>query len=100
MGLHGGQVKIVADTKRSTTSHQVPIKRSLGGVKARRSLSFHGELGKINRNHKFSAIKYGLWKKLHNTIKDHGDNSEARNQKAQVWISLDKVAEFKDMETQ
>ena len=46
MGLHGGQVKIVADTKRSIASHQVPIKPSLGGVKARRFLSFHGELGK------------------------------------------------------
>ena len=68
MGLHGGQVKIVADTKQSTASHQVPIKPSLGGVKARRFLLFHGELGKINQNRNFSTIKYGLWKRLHSQI--------------------------------
>lgn len=97
MGLHGGQVKIVADTKRSTASHQVPIKPSLGGVKARRFLSFHGEQGKINKNRQFSTIKYGLWKKLHNAVKDHGDNGEARNRKAEVWISLDEVFRMLDM---
>ncbi len=91
MGLHGGQVKIVADTKRSTTSHEVPILTSLGGVKARRFLTFHGEHGKINKSQKFSTINYGLWKKLHNAIKDHGDNGAARNRKAEVWISLDEV---------
>ena len=99
MGLHGGQVKIVADTKRSTTSHQVPIKPSLGGVKARRFLSFHGQLGKINLNRNFSTTKYGLWKKLHNAVKDHGDNGEARNRKAQVWISLDEVFKLLSLKT-
>ena len=38
MGLHGGQIKIVARTKRSTTSHQAPIKPSFG------------KQGKINKN--------------------------------------------------
>ncbi len=99
MGLHGGQVKIVADTKRSTASHQVPIKPSLGGVKARKFLSFYGEQGKINQNHEFSRIKYGLWKKLHNAMKDHGDGGEARNRKAQVWISLDEVFKMLNLKT-
>ena len=99
MDLHGGQLKIVADTKRSTTSHQVPIKPSFGGVKARRFLSFHGELGKINWNRDFSTNKYGLWKKLHNVIKNHGDSGEARNRKAQVWISLDEVFKMLKLKT-
>lgn len=96
MGLHGGRVEIVACKKRSTESHEVPIKPSLGGVKARRFLSFHGELGKINKNRNFSTIKYGLWKKLHNAVKDHGDNGEARNRKAEAWISLDEVFRLLD----
>ena len=91
MGIHGGKVEIVPCKKRSTESHEVPIKPSLGGVKARRFLSFHGELGKINKNRDFSTIKYGLWKKLHNAVKDHANSSEARNRKAEAWISLDEV---------
>ena len=91
MGLHGGQVKIVADTKRSTSTHEVPIKPSLGGVKARRFLSFHGEQGKINKGRNFSTVNYGLWRKLHNATKDHGDNGAARNRKGEVWLNLDEV---------
>ena len=36
-------------------------------------------------------IKYGLWRKLHNATKDHGDNGAAGNQKAEVWLNLDEV---------
>ena len=49
IGLHGGNVKIVADKKRSPAKHEVPSKPSIGGVKARRLLSFNGELDQINR---------------------------------------------------
>ena len=91
MGLHGGKVKIIPDTKRSTTTYEVPIKPSLGCVKARRFLSFHGEHDRINKAREYSTINYGLWKKLHNAIKDHGDSGAARNRKAEVWINLDEV---------
>lgn len=90
IGLHGGQVKIVADPKRSTETHQVPCKPSISGVKARRFLSFNGNLGKINRR-RGSTIKYGQWKVLHNAIKDHADEGRARTRKAEVWKALDEV---------
>ena len=96
MGLHGGHVKIVADTKRSTTSSEVPVKPSIGGVKARHFFAFHGEHGKINKRQNFSTINYNLWKKLHNAVKDHGDKGAARNRKAEVWISLDEVFRMLD----
>ena len=60
-------------------------------MKAHRFLSFHGEHGKINKAQEYSIINYGLWKKCHNAIKDHGDNGAARNCKTEVWISLDEV---------
>lgn len=96
IGLHGGNVKIVADNKRSTSTHQVPIKPSIGGVKARRFLKFHGKHGKLNSKQGGSTIKYEQWRKLHNAVKDHGDNGQARKRKAQVWNSLNKIFEFCD----
>ena len=48
IGLHGGNVKIEADMKRSGKGNLVPIKPSIGGVKARRFLGFHGTLGSVN----------------------------------------------------
>ena len=90
IGLHGGKVKIIADPKRSTETHQVPCKPSIGGVKARRFLSFNGDLGKINSKHG-STVKYGQWKVLHNAIKDHADGGHARTRKSEVWKALDEV---------
>lgn len=76
MGLHGGKVKIIACPKISTTSHEVPIKPSLGGVKARRFLSYNGSNARINKDGNPSTIKYNLWKKMHNAVKDHANKGE------------------------
>ena len=91
LGLHGGNVKIEADIKKSGKGNLVPIKPSIGGVKARRFLAFHGTLGKINSANGGSSIKWEQWKVLHNAIKDHGDGGQARNRKAKVWEALDNV---------
>ena len=91
IGLHGGNVKIVADTKKSGKGNLVPIKPSIGGVKARRFLSCYKNLGKINARAGGSSIKWNQWKALHNAIKDHGDDGQMRNRKAEVWEALDKV---------
>ena len=96
MGLHGGHVKIVADTKRSTSTSEVPVKPSIGGVKARHFFAFHGEHGKINKSQNSTTTNYNLWKKLHSAVKDHSDKGAARNRKAEVWISLDEVFKMLD----
>ena len=90
-GLHGGCVKIEADLKKSSKGNLVPIKPSIGGVKARRFLGFGGSQGKINSQIGGSSIKWEQWKALHNAIKDHGDGGQTRNSKAKVWESLDKL---------
>ena len=69
----------------------VPIKPSIGGVKARRFLSFHGTLGKVNSKIGGSSIKWSEWKALHNALNDHGDEGQLCNIKAKVWEALDKV---------
>ena len=66
-------------------------KQSIGGVKARRFLGFHGQQGKFNSRTGGSSIKWNQWKALHNAIKDHGDEGQTRNRKAEVWEALDKV---------
>ena len=48
IGLHGGNVKIEADMKKSRKGDLTPMKPSIGGVKARRFLSFHGYIGNVN----------------------------------------------------
>lgn len=91
IGLHGGNVKIEADIKKSGKGNLIPIKPSIGGVKARRFLGFRGTLGRINSRTGGSSIKWEQWKVLHNAIKDHGDGGQTRNRKAKVWEALDKV---------
>ena len=54
-------------------------------------MGFHGEVGKINREYGESNIKWNMWKLLHNAVKDHGDDGNARNRKARVWEALDSV---------
>ena len=91
IGSHGGNVKIEADMKRSGKGNLVPIKPSIGGVKAQRFMGYHGMPGSINSRTGGSSIKWSQWKALHNAIKDHGDQGESRNRKAKVWESLDKI---------
>ena len=91
IGLHGGGVKIEADIKKSHRGNLVPIKPSIGGVKARRFLGFCGSQGKINSQTGGSSIKWEQWKALHNAVKDHGDGEQTRNSKVKVWESLDKL---------
>ena len=84
IGLHGGKVKIQVDEKQSTASHVVPCKPSIGGVKARWFLSFHGKHGKINEKVGGSTINFGVWKSVHNAVKDHNDQGHARTTKYRV----------------
>ena len=93
-GLHGGNVRIEADDKKSQNGNSVPRKPSIGGVKARRFFAFYGRLGKINQKKGSSTIKYDMWKVLHNAVKDHGDDGNTRNRKAEVWRSLDSIFKF------
>ncbi len=92
MGLHGGNVVIETDPRRSGKGNDVPKKPSIGGVKARRFLGFHGKQSKQGP----STIPYNQWRALHNAVKDHGDDGRARNRKAQVWEALDKVFTYCD----
>ena len=96
IGLHSGKVKIETDLKRSSNGNNVPKKVSIGGVKARAFLGFHGKLGKVNAKKGSSNVKYNQWKALHNAIKDHGLEGTSRNKKAEVWESLDKVFSYCD----
>lgn len=96
IGLHGGNVVIETDPQKSSSGNNVAKKPSIGGVKARRFLGFHGKLGKINLKKGTSNIIYNQWKALHNAVKDHGDDGRARNRKAGVWQALDAVFSYCD----
>ena len=96
IGLHGGNVKIEADIKKYGKGNLVPIKPSIGGVKARRFLRFHGTLGRINSRSGGSTVKWEQWRVLHNAIKDHEDGGQARNRKSKVWEALDKVFQYSE----
>lgn len=97
IGLHGGDVHITKDFKKSTNGKEVPIKPSIGGVKARRFLSRPKHSGKqVRQGRIVSRINYGLWKQVHNAVKDHEADGEARNVKAEVWRSLDQLFMFCD----
>ena len=48
-------------------------------------------MGKINSRTGGSIVKWNQWKALHNAIKDHGDEGQSHNKKANVWEALDKV---------
>ena len=87
IGLHGGQVIIEEDKKRSTTNSKQPTKPSIGGVKAKRFLSYFG------KNHKNSMF-YDKWKALHNAVKDRAGGGVIQSRKAEVWILLSKIFEF------
>ena len=47
IGLHGGNVHIQKDNRSSTNEKDIPMKPSIGGVKARRFLS---KIGSEERN--------------------------------------------------
>ena len=63
-------------------------------MKARGVFAFRGRLGKMNQKRGNSTIKYDMWKVLHNTVKDQGDDGNTRNRKAQVWRSLDSIFKY------
>ena len=93
IGLHGGDVHITKDIKKSTNGKKVHIKPSIGGVKARRFLSRpQNTTRKQGRQSQYvSRIKYNVWKQVHNAVKDHQADGMARDVKAEVWKSLDKL---------
>ena len=98
MGLHGGDVHITKDLKKSTNGKEVPIKPSIGGVKARRFLSHpQNTTRKQGRQSQYvSRIKYNVWRQVHNAVKDHQGDGMARDVKAEVWKSLDKLFVYFD----
>ena len=59
IGLHGGDVHITKDFKKSTNGKEVPIKPSIGGVKARRFLSRPKHNGKqVRQGRTVSRINF------------------------------------------
>ena len=99
IGMHGGNVKIEQDEKRSKDGRDMPKKLSIGGVKARRLLSvLHNTDHSQHRQTRTSlAQRYNRWKCIHNAVVDHADNGEARSRKANVWKSLDVVFHYCDL---
>ena len=93
IGLHGGDVHITKDLKKSTNGKEVPIKPSIGGVKARRFLSRPQNITRNQgrQSQYISRVKYNVWKRVHNAVKDHQADGMARDVKAEVWRSLDKL---------
>ena len=104
MKLHGGEVQIVQDKKKSTSEIDIPRKVSLGGVKARRFLSrpIDNRRQKLTKRGKYynrthvSRIEFEQWKKLHNTVKDH--EALSRHAKAEVWRAVDVIFQMLDRE--
>lgn len=41
-----------------------------------------------------SRVSYGLWKQIHNIVKDHEADIKAWTMKAEVWKSLDTTLHF------
>ena len=105
MKLHGGEVQIVQDKKKSNNEVDIPRKVSLGGVKARRFLSrpVDNRRQKLTKRGKYyktthvSRIEFEQWKKLHNTVKDQQPLS--RHATAEVWRAVDVIFQMMDKET-
>ena len=105
MLLHGGEVQISQDKKRSGNEIDIPRKISVGGVKARRFLTrpVNNRLQKPTKHGKYykrthvSRIEFEQWKKLHNVVKDHQPLS--RHAKAEVWRAVDIIFQMLDKET-
>ena len=92
IGLHGGNVKIEEDTKRSTSTSKPPTKPSIGGVKARRFLSCFRKDGQ-------NPEMFDKWKDLHNVVKDRAGRGAVQNKKANVWIHLNKIFNYLEKDT-
>ena len=75
--LHGGNVKIEENTKRSTSTSKPPTKPLIGGVKATRFLSCFCKTGQ-DRN-MFIKLKV-----IHNIVKDKAGGGVIQNKKADV----------------
>lgn len=90
VGLHGGQVEIKKDEKKSGKSGNIPCKPCFGGPKARKFLSPpRDEEGNILVK---QPEKYEAWKKLHIAVPDRSNGGRTRIAKAEVWIHLDRLA--------
>ena len=88
-------VQITKDLKTSIIKMEIPIKPSIGGLKVRRFLSHPKREKKlIKKSHYVSRVNYGLWKIFHNAIKGYEVDGLARNVKADVWKSLEKLFIF------
>lgn len=90
IGLHGGHVKIEEDSKRSQGGRKIPKKPSIGGVKAKRFLTFCLKDSQDTNKKKM----FNRWKDLHNAVKDNANGGSIQNRKADVWILLDKMFAF------
>lgn len=97
IGLHGGNVKLEVDEKRSKGGKCIPKKVSISGVKARKFLSMPAQSEDANDvTTTRRVLSYNKWKAVHNAVVDHADQGRARARKAEVWKSLDTVFKFCD----
>ena len=84
-GLHRGDVHIVIDLKKSKNEKDVPIKPSIGGVKAKRFLfEPHWEGQHPTRLRYVTRVRYNLWRCVHNAITDDEVDGIVRNMKVEV----------------
>ena len=99
ISLHGGNVKLEVDNKRSKNGRSVPRKVSVNGVKARKFLSFLVQNDNSTRTKNQTVarmVNFNRWKVVHNVVVDHADNGEVRACKVEVWKLLDMVFQYCD----
>lgn len=90
IGLHGGDVVIKKDEKKSGKSGDVPCKPCIGGAKARKFLA-----PPIDDNGRISVRfpeRYDGWKKLHNAVPDLTNGGTTRIAKVNIWLQFNKLA--------
>lgn len=84
VGLHGGNVVIKKDEKKSRASGDVPCKPCIGDAKARKFLA-------PPKDDKGRVIvqfpqRYISWKKAHCAVPDRTNGGATRIAKAKAWI--------------
>ena len=90
IGLHGGDVVIKKDEKKSGKSRDVPCKPCIRGTKARKFLA-----PRINDKGCISVYfpkRYDGWKKLHNAVPDRTNGGARRIAKANICLQFNKLA--------
>ena len=90
IGLHGGNVHIKKDEKKSGATGDIPCKPCFGGAKARNFFS-------APRNEQGEVItrfpqRFDGWKKVHYAVPDRTNNGTTRIAKARVWLELNSLA--------